>query len=140
MPIKRSHMLVALSLGGTLAAMSATQAAAFDPVPASGPMGAPGAAMAAPADVIFAMRPLDEERYVVGTVDGSAAVDGLTEVALDLGASESAVPRDGYIYLQAGDVVVPVYIGDSRRIYGGGAVRREAVDAMLDLDASRSGR
>ena len=141
--MKPFHILVAtLSLGGTLAAVSATHAAAFDPVPMTGPIGLPGAGSAPGCDVLLAVSPQPCTRTLVQALRGNGENGptlALGEEALDRGSAE-ARPTDVY-YIQAGDVILPIYIEQPVRIARGGtAARSAAVEAMLDLNASRSGR
>ena len=141
--MKPFHILVAtLSLGGTLAAVSATHAAGLDPVPVAGSMGRPGAALRVPCDVLLAVSPRPCTKTLVQALRGgvgSAAVEALSDEALDLGAAE-ARPTDVY-FIQAGDVILPIYIEHPVRLARGNEVARSAaVEAMLDLDAAGSDR
>lgn len=141
--MKPLHILVAtLSLGGTLAAVSATHAAAFDPVPMTGPIGQPGIGAAPGCDVLLAVSPRPCTRTLVQALRGNGENGpalALGEDALDLGSAE-AKPTD-VLYIQAGDVILPIYIEHPVRLARGGTVARSAaVEAMLDLDAPRSDR
>lgn len=141
--MKPLHILFAtLSLGGTLAAVSATHAAAFDPVPMRGPIGEPGADSAPTCDVLLAVSPRPCTRTLVQALRGNGENGpalALGEDALDPGGAR-ARPSDVY-YLQAGDVILPIYIEHPVRLArGGAAARAAAVEAMLDLDGPRSGR
>ena len=86
--MKPFHILVAtLSLGGTLAAVSATHAATFDPVPMTGSMGTSGAATSIPCEALLMTSPRPCTKPIVRALRGSvgnAAVEALSDEALDL--------------------------------------------------------
>ncbi|HTE52655.1 MAG TPA: hypothetical protein VK698_17505 [Kofleriaceae bacterium] len=139
--MKRMHALIAaLSLGGTIAAVSATQAAVFDPVRA-GSMDGPGAAVDASAEHEpwwrqFFMRELPAGDLIWVGGAGARSMAGLTDAALDLSSAE-AVPLD-VVYFKAGDVIHAYYLQQQRPQFAGGAgpARSIATEATLDLRPS----
>ena len=133
------HVLAAaLSLGGTIAAVSASHAAAFDPVRMTGPMGKPGAAVAVPCDVLLATSPRPCTRTLVQALRGNGrnpVAELSSDAALDRHPGrvvddplDTARPRQ--FQIQVSQDIYRIYAAPARPADDAAA---PAVDAMLDL-------
>lgn len=135
------HVLVAaLSVGGTFATVSATQAAAFDPVRLAGSMGQPGTARSIPCEALLVSSPRPCTKPVITVARGNqlpSAVDVLDDDALDRAAARlvddrADNARTGPFQIQVSQDIYRIHSGQAR-VPGAASAATTAVEAVLDL-------
>lgn len=135
------HLLVAvLSLGGTTAAVSATHAAAFDPVRLVGSMGRPGKATSAPCEYLLATSPRPCTRTLIEAVRGNGAIasaDLFGDTALDLAAAgviddkpDTAAPSQ--LRFEVSQDIYRIH-GGPAQLASSAAARSASLEKVLDL-------
>jgi hypothetical protein len=140
--MKPFHVLVAaLSVGGTFAAVSATHAAAFDPVRLAGSMGEPGTARSIPCEALLVTSPRPCTKPVITVARGSqlpSAVDVLDDDALDRAAARvvddpAGNVRTGPFQLQVSQDIYRIHGGPARLASSVASAGSAADETVLDI-------